>query len=198
MTRFKSGGGADPLPIISHTSSHSPPTRTPHTHPTHTHLTHTPHNNDKQEEHKQFLTRALMPLHKPKCVAMYHQQLAYCVTQFVEKDPKLAEPVLRALLKFWPLTNSQKEVLLLGELEEVLELTQPAEFQAVLDPLFRQLARCLNSAHFQARLVSLRRCGCACWVGVRAGVGCSALVLATHAQPRQLTHTNTHHNATPP
>jgi serine/threonine-protein phosphatase 2A regulatory subunit B' len=28
-----------------------------------------------------FLQRALMPLHKPKCVAMYHQQLAYCVTQ---------------------------------------------------------------------------------------------------------------------
>ena len=44
--------------------------------------------------------------------------------QFVEKDPKLADPVLRSLLKFWPLTNSQKEVLFLGELEEVLELTQ--------------------------------------------------------------------------
>jgi len=28
-----------------------------------------------------FLTRALMPLHKPKCVGMYHQQLGYCVTQ---------------------------------------------------------------------------------------------------------------------
>ena len=28
-----------------------------------------------------FLTRALMPLHKPKCVGMYHQPLAYCVTQ---------------------------------------------------------------------------------------------------------------------
>ena len=47
-----------------------------------------------------------------------------CRAQFVEKDPKLAEPVLRALLKFWPLTNSQKEVLFIGELEEVLELTQ--------------------------------------------------------------------------
>lgn len=44
--------------------------------------------------------------------------------QFVEKDPKLAEPVLKALLKFWPLTNSQKEVLFLGELEEILEMTQ--------------------------------------------------------------------------
>ena len=30
---------------------------------------------------QQFLQRALMPLHKPKCVAMYHQQLSYCVTQ---------------------------------------------------------------------------------------------------------------------
>ena len=44
--------------------------------------------------------------------------------QFVEKDPKLAEPVLRALLKYWPVTNSQKEVLFLGELEEILEMTQ--------------------------------------------------------------------------
>jgi hypothetical protein len=32
-----------------------------------------------------------------------------------------------------------------------LELTQPAEFQRVLVPLFRQLARCLTSAHFQVR-----------------------------------------------
>ncbi len=44
--------------------------------------------------------------------------------QFVEKDPKLAEPVLKALLKYWPVTNSQKEVLFLGELEEILEITQ--------------------------------------------------------------------------
>ena len=41
----------------------------------------------------------------------------------MEKDPKLGEPVLRALLRFWPLTNSQKEVLFLGELEEILEMT---------------------------------------------------------------------------
>lgn len=49
---------------------------------------------------------------------------ALLVLQFVEKDPKLAEPVLQALLKYWPVTNSQKEVIFLGELEEILELTQ--------------------------------------------------------------------------
>ncbi|XP_010907764.1 serine/threonine protein phosphatase 2A 57 kDa regulatory subunit B' theta isoform isoform X1 [Elaeis guineensis] len=102
-----------------------------------------------KEEHKLFLVRALIPLHKPKCIAMYHQQLSYCITQFVEKDCKLADTVIRGLLKYWPITNSSKEVMFLGELEEVLEATQPAEFQRCMVPLFRQLARCLNSSHFQ-------------------------------------------------
>ncbi|MED6184646.1 hypothetical protein PIB30_049522 [Stylosanthes scabra] len=102
-----------------------------------------------KEEHKLFLVRALLPLHKPKSLAMYQQQLSYCITQFVEKDFKLADTVIRGLLKYWPLTNCQKEVLFLGELEEVLEATQPGEFQRCMVPLFRQISRCLNSSHFQ-------------------------------------------------
>ncbi|CAK7349020.1 unnamed protein product [Dovyalis caffra] len=102
-----------------------------------------------KEEHKLFLVRALIPLHKPKCVSMYHQQLSYCITQFVEKDFKLADTVIRGLLKYWPITNSSKEVMFLGELEEVLEATQAAEFQRCMVPLFRQIGRCLNSSHFQ-------------------------------------------------
>lgn len=102
-----------------------------------------------KEEHKLFLVRALLPLHKPKPVAVYHQQLSYCISQFVEKDFKLADTVIRGLLKYWPVTNCQKEVLFLGELEEVLEATQAAEFQRCMVLLFRQIARCLNSPHFQ-------------------------------------------------
>ncbi|KDP26745.1 hypothetical protein JCGZ_17903 [Jatropha curcas] len=102
-----------------------------------------------KEEHKLFLVRALIPLHKPKCLPMYHQQLSYCITQFVEKDCKLADTVIRGLLKYWPITNSSKEVMFLSELEEVLEATQPAEFQRCMIPLFRQIARCLSSSHFQ-------------------------------------------------
>ena len=102
-----------------------------------------------KEEHKLFLVRALIPLHKPKCIPMYHQQLSYSITQFVEKDCKLADTVIRGLLKYWPVTNSSKEVMFLGELEEVLEATQPPEFQRCMVPLFRQIARCLSSSHFQ-------------------------------------------------
>lgn len=102
-----------------------------------------------KEEHKLFLVRALIPLHKAKCLPMYHQQLTYCMSQFVEKDCKLADTVIRGLLKYWPVTNSSKEVMFLGELEEVLEASQPAEFQRCMVPLFCQIARCLSSSHFQ-------------------------------------------------
>ncbi|KAJ7187569.1 hypothetical protein O6H91_Y535200 [Diphasiastrum complanatum] len=102
-----------------------------------------------KEEHKLFLVRALIPLHKPKSVAMYHQQLSYCIAQFIEKDSKLADVVIRGLLKYWPMTNSQKEVLFLGELGEVLADTQAAEFQKCIAPLFIQISRCLKSANFQ-------------------------------------------------
>lgn len=102
-----------------------------------------------KEEHKLFLVRALIPLHKPKCLPMYHQQLSYCIMQFVEKDCKLADTVIRGLLKYWPITNSSKEVMFLSELEEVLEATQPSEFQRCMVPLFHQIARCLSSSHFQ-------------------------------------------------
>ncbi|VAH58160.1 unnamed protein product [Triticum turgidum subsp. durum] len=82
-----------------------------------------------KEEHKLFLWKALIPLHKPKTVGVYLPQLTYCITQFIEKEPKLAGTVIRGLLKYWPVTNSQKEMMFLGELEEVLELIDMAEFQ---------------------------------------------------------------------
>nr|GMC48848.1 serine/threonine protein phosphatase 2A 57 kDa regulatory subunit B' beta isoform-like [Ipomoea batatas] len=102
-----------------------------------------------KEEHKLFLVRALVPLHKTKSVATYHQQLSYCIVQFVDKDYKLADVVIRGLLKYWPVTNCQKEVLFLGEIEEVLDATQASEFQRCMVPLFKQIASCLSSLHFQ-------------------------------------------------
>lgn len=46
-----------------------------------------------KEEHKLFLTRVLIPLHKVKSLSMYHPQLAYCIVQFLEKDASLTEEV---------------------------------------------------------------------------------------------------------
>nr|CDQ01076.1 BMA-PPTR-2, isoform a [Brugia malayi] len=102
-----------------------------------------------KEEHKTFLLRVLIPLHKVKSLSVYHPQLAYCVVQFLEKDPTLTEPVILSLLKFWPKVHSPKEVMFLNEFEEILDVIEPAEFQKVMVPLFQQLARCVSSPHFQ-------------------------------------------------
>jgi serine/threonine-protein phosphatase 2A regulatory subunit B' len=100
-------------------------------------------------EHKQFLVKVLLPLHKVKCLSLYHAQLAYCVVQFLEKDASLTEPVVRGLLKYWPKTCSQKEAMFLGEIEEILDVIEPPQFVKIMEPLFKQIARCVSSPHFQ-------------------------------------------------
>ncbi|CAG5117547.1 unnamed protein product [Candidula unifasciata] len=100
-------------------------------------------------EHRQFLMKVLIPLHKSRSLSLYHAQLAYCVVQFLEKDAALTEDVIKGLLKFWPKTCSQKEVMFLGEIEEILDVIEPSQFQRIEEDLFRQIARCVSSPHFQ-------------------------------------------------
>ena len=59
-----------------------------------------------KEEHRTFLLRVLVPLHKVKSLSLYHPQLAYCVVQFLEKDQALAEPVRSAPLAFLSLRST--------------------------------------------------------------------------------------------
>merc|ERR1719424_1283782 len=90
-----------------------------------------------KEEHKVFLERSLIPLHKVKFLSNFHQQLSYCMLQYVEKDPRLCEPILDGLLRIWAVTNASKEVLFINEVEEILEYIQPAEFEKLSVKLFK-------------------------------------------------------------
>uniref|UniRef100_A0A8C4Z3P5 Serine/threonine protein phosphatase 2A regulatory subunit n=1 Tax=Gadus morhua TaxID=8049 RepID=A0A8C4Z3P5_GADMO len=82
-------------------------------------------------EHKQFLVKVLIPLHTVRSLSLFHAQ------------------VIRGLLKFWPKTCSQKEVMFLGELEEILDVIEPTQFVKIQEPLFKQISRCVSSPHFQ-------------------------------------------------
>jgi hypothetical protein len=104
-----------------------------------------------------------MPLHRPKTLSMYHQQLAYCVMQYIEKDVAMSAIVVEGLVKSWPWTSSSKQVVFLNELEEVLELMGAEQVEQVLEPLFRTIAKCVGSRHFQVRTgcglhTRVRRC----------------------------------------
>lgn len=102
-----------------------------------------------KEEHKIFLIKVLLPLHKVKSLSLYHPQLAYCIVQFLEKDPSLTEDVIMGLLRYWPKINSPKEVMFLNEIEDIFEVMEPNEFLKIQIPLFAQLLKCISSSHFQ-------------------------------------------------
>ncbi|XVF63257.1 hypothetical protein PTKIN_Ptkin09bG0073100 [Pterospermum kingtungense] len=102
-----------------------------------------------KEEHKLFLIRVLLPLHKTKSLHLYHRQLTYCVSQFVQKEPALGGVVARGILRYWPVTNCHKQVLLIGELEELVENLEPDQYRNLALPLCTHITRCLNSSNSQ-------------------------------------------------
>jgi len=102
-----------------------------------------------KEEHILFLRNVLIPMHKVCFLSQFHAQLAYCVTQFLQKDASLAAAVIGGMLRFWPTVSCQKELLYLNELEEVLELTLPPQLEKVIAPLFYRISSSICSNHFQ-------------------------------------------------
>jgi len=102
-----------------------------------------------KQEHSEFLVKALIPLHKVKSLASFYQQLSYCLAQYAEKDPRLCYDIISSLVQFWPVSMTSKQILFLNLLEELLEVTQPPEFHRLQEPLFRRIALCISSPHFQ-------------------------------------------------
>uniref|UniRef100_A0A4W3IA83 Serine/threonine protein phosphatase 2A regulatory subunit n=1 Tax=Callorhinchus milii TaxID=7868 RepID=A0A4W3IA83_CALMI len=94
-------------------------------------------------EHKQFLMKVLIPLHTARGLALFHAQVCHSFYQFQ------TNLVIRGLLKFWPKTVSQKEVMYLGEVEEILDVIEPSQFKKIQEPLFKQIAKCVSNPHFQ-------------------------------------------------
>ncbi|KAJ1290640.1 hypothetical protein BS78_02G260200 [Paspalum vaginatum] len=102
-----------------------------------------------KDEHRAFLLRVLLPLHGTRWAHTYHRQLAYCVLQFLHKEPGLADAVVTGILRRWPVTNCQKEVLLIEELEEIIDVLQPKQFQNLAVPICSRIARCVSSCSSQ-------------------------------------------------
>ncbi|ETO32121.1 hypothetical protein RFI_04996, partial [Reticulomyxa filosa] len=110
-----------------------------------------------KSEHVCFLQQVLVPLHKTPTLSQFHLQLNYCVTQFILKDPTLAGCVLSGILKYWPVTSCQKELLFLEELEGVLALADPTLIEKVvvclthtyMNHCFKRVSNAISSHHFQ-------------------------------------------------
>uniref|UniRef100_A0A1A9UUP4 Serine/threonine protein phosphatase 2A regulatory subunit n=1 Tax=Glossina austeni TaxID=7395 RepID=A0A1A9UUP4_GLOAU len=99
-------------------------------------------------EYKNFLFKVLLPMHKLKCLSLYHEKLSYCVLQFLIKDPLLAEPFIKGLLNIWPRSHAQKEAMFLVEIDEILSVITLPPIKTIQERLFIKLFKCLSSTHF--------------------------------------------------
>ncbi|KAH7668930.1 Protein phosphatase 2A regulatory B subunit B56 protein [Dioscorea alata] len=107
-----------------------------------------------KEEHKQFLVNVLLPLHKHKAMTAYHLQLSYCISQFLQKGAELTGVVVRGILRYWPVTNCHKELVLISEIEELVLSVELEQLDEVAVSLCTQIAKCLNSTNSQVCILS--------------------------------------------
>eukprot|EP00729_Bicosta_minor_P000405 gene405-15874_t len=101
-----------------------------------------------KEEHRSTLVDVFLPLHRHKSMAVYHPQLAYCVSQFLSKAPDLVAHALKYLFKYWPKSAAQKQVHLLNQVEGIVGVIEDQEFNDVAPLVFAKLGKCIENTHF--------------------------------------------------
>lgn len=52
-------------------------------------------------------------------------------------------------MRYWPKTNSAKEVMFINEIEEILDIVDTSEFPKIMVPVFQKISQCVSSSHFQ-------------------------------------------------
>ena len=102
-------------------------------------------------EHIHFLEKVLIPLSKHKNLMDYQQQLSKCIRLYAEKDHSLFEKILSIFCKYWPLTNSIKEIGFLSCIEECVEAVDKNTLCKCSIKFFNLIRKCLESYHSQVQ-----------------------------------------------
>jgi len=100
-------------------------------------------------EHIEFMHKIMIPLHMNRSLKHYHHHLSFCMLHYVDKEPSLCTPVIKGLLRFWPTQSSEKELMFIQELEEILDISSRQYLLPVLHDMFKQIGRSIQSEHFQ-------------------------------------------------
>jgi hypothetical protein len=67
-------------------------------------------------KHRPFFDTILMPLHRNQYLVCFAKELLLCVGQYLEKDGSLVLSVFQTIRKYWPHTQSAKQLVMLDEI----------------------------------------------------------------------------------
>lgn len=102
-----------------------------------------------REEHIKFFITIIIPLHKVQSSNLYFNDLLRCSMLFLAKDSSLALLLLDGILKYWPFANSNKEIIFLQELPEVLEFCDLSRVNSHIPKLFKRVIKCISGSNLQ-------------------------------------------------
>lgn len=102
---------------------------------------------DVDERRKGYLLRVLLPLHKVASVASVFSQLVNAIELYLMRDAGLIEPVLCAMIRFWPKTCTQKEVMFIDAIDDYLSMIDATHFANIYERFFTHLSRVITSPH---------------------------------------------------
>eukprot|EP01117_Protostelium_nocturnum_P018748 TRINITY_DN7902_c0_g2_i1.p1 TRINITY_DN7902_c0_g2~~TRINITY_DN7902_c0_g2_i1.p1 ORF type:complete len:429 (+),score=124.53 TRINITY_DN7902_c0_g2_i1:749-2035(+) len=101
-----------------------------------------------RDEHKDFCTKTLVKLYRSASYRQFHAQLTSCINKFIQKDQQLIPQIFDAILKFWPKTQTEKQVSLLRDIPLILQRIPNNQFEAIELKLFHRIGQCIASDHF--------------------------------------------------
>jgi len=100
-------------------------------------------------EHRSFLEKVLIPLHKSGDLASFSGALSYCDLQMVTKDPSILNQLLEGLLRLWPQRDRPKEVYFVAEIQALLELSRRTDIEQFSQKIFLRVSQAVISKNYQ-------------------------------------------------
>lgn len=99
------------------------------------------------EKRERYLLRILLPLHKVASISSLFSQLVNAIELYLLRDAGLIEPVLCAMIRFWPKTCTQKEVMFIDAIDDYLSMTNASHFANIYERVFTHMSRVITSPH---------------------------------------------------
>ncbi|OMJ67120.1 hypothetical protein SteCoe_35801 [Stentor coeruleus] len=91
------------------------------------------------KEHIDFFNNILIPLHKVRTLYLFQISLLNCSILFMIKDKILPVNFCQGLLRYWPVGDSDKEIMFINEVNEVIGLCDMNLIETIVIKLFKSV-----------------------------------------------------------
>ena len=99
-------------------------------------------------ENRQFFSKTLLPLHLLSNFSNFHKILIQCIIKIISKFEVLIGETLNYFFKHWPISDREKQLLFLREMEELIRTFDSKNAPLQYQNFFKFISNCSNDFNF--------------------------------------------------